>query len=182
MNDLGTHILADEASTGSVVVGTGVSAALILFFEQSLERMLPYLFVAAAVILIDLVFGIRAAKKRGDRIRISRAVRRTVGKSVEYFCWAVLASSLAVATGYTVIETVLMLLVIGVEMVSIIQNWWWVKFGRRPPRVTVDAARVIEAVVEAKTGARIGGAVTVDKESKENNEGKGDNSDGDDNK
>lgn len=166
MNDFSAHILADEASTGSVVVGTGVSAALILFFEQSLERMMPYLCVAAAVILIDLVFGIRAARKRGDRIRISRAVRRTLGKSVEYFCWAVLASSLAVATGYTVIETVLMLLVIGVELVSIVQNWWWVKFGKRPPHVTVDVPKVIEAVVEAKTGARIDGAVTVKEEGK----------------
>lgn len=171
MDDLGSYILADEATTGSVVVGTGVSAALLLFFEQSIERMMPYLCAAAAVILIDLVFGIRAARKRGDRIRISRAVRRTLGKSVEYFCWAVLASSLAVATGYTVIETVLMLLVIGVELVSIVQNWWWVKFGKRPPRVTVDATKVIEAVVEAKTGVSIGGAVKVAEDKEEETNG-----------
>lgn len=170
MNDFSAHILADEASTGSVVVGTGVSAALILFFEQSLERMMPYLCVAAAVILIDLVFGIRAARKRGDRIRISRAIRRTIGKAVEYFCWAVLASSLAVATGYTIIETVLMLLVIGVELVSILQNWWWCKFGRKPPTVRVNAAKVIEAVVEAKTGAHIEGALTVGEEVKKTKE------------
>ena len=179
MNDFGTHILADEATTGSVVVGTGVSAALLLFFEQSLERMMPYIYVAAAVILVDLVFGVRAAKKRGDRIRISRAERRTLGKSVEYFCWAELASSLAVATGCTAIETVLMLLVIGVELVSIVQNWWWVKFGKRPPHVTVDAGKVIEAVVEAKTGVSIEGAVTVGDGKKD--EKKEDNGDGDDN-
>ena len=56
--------------------------------------MLPYLVIAAVVILIDLVFGIRAAQRKGDRIRISRAIRRTIGKAVEYFCWAVLASSM----------------------------------------------------------------------------------------
>lgn len=181
MNDFSAHILADEATTGSVVVGTGVSAALLLFFEQSLERMMPYICVAAAVILVDLVFGVRAARKRGDRIRISRAVRRTLGKSVEYFCWAVLASSLAVATGCTAIETVLMLLVIGVELVSIVQNWWWVKFGKRPPHVTVDAGKVIEAVVEAKTGVSIGGAVTVG-DGKEENKKEEAKEDGDDNK
>ena len=83
MNDFNAHILADEASTGGVVVGTGISAALLLFFQQSFERMLPYLIIAAVVILIDLVFGIRAAKRKGDRIRISRAIRRTIGKGVE---------------------------------------------------------------------------------------------------
>lgn len=131
MNDFNAHILADEASTGGVVVGTGISAALLLFFQQSFERMLPYLIIAAVVILIDLVFGIRAAKRKGDRIRISRAIRRTIGKAVEYFCWVVLASSLAVATGYTIIETGLMLVVIGVELISIAQNWYFWKFGHK---------------------------------------------------
>ena len=70
MNDFNAHILADEASTGGVVVGTGISAALLLFFQQSFERMLPYLIIAAVVILIDLVFGIRAAKRKGDRITL----------------------------------------------------------------------------------------------------------------
>ena len=162
MNDFNAHILADEASTGSVVVGTGLSATLLLFFRQSFERMLPYLVIAAVVILIDLVFGIRAAKRKGDRIRISRAIRRTIGKAVEYFCWVVLASSLAVATGYTVIETGLMLVVIGVELISIAQNWYFWKHGHKAG-IHVDAAKVIEAVVEAKTGADIKGAVTIDK-------------------
>lgn len=161
------HILSDEASAGSVVVGTGISATLLLFFEQSLQRMLPYLVIAAVVILIDLVFGIRAARRKGDRIRISRAIRRTVGKAVEYFCWAVLASSLAVATGYAVIETGLMLVVIGVELISIAQNWYFWKFGHKA-RVKVDAAKVIEAVVQAKTGANIEGAVSIEKGEGEN--------------
>ena len=90
MDGFNAHILSDEASAGSVVVGTGISAALLLFFQQSFERMLPYLVIAAVVILIDLVFGIRAGVK-------------------------------------------------------------------------VDAAKVIEAVVEAKTGANIEGAITIKK-------------------
>lgn len=170
MNNFNASILADEASTGSVVVGTGISTTLLLFFQQSFTRMLPYLVIAAVVILIDLIFGIKASKKSGERIRISRAIRRTVGKAVEYFCWVVLASSLAVATGYEIIETALMLIVIGVELISIGQNWYYWKFGRKA-KVNVDAARVIEAVVEAKTGANIDGAIRIgdtpeDKESK----------------
>lgn len=163
MNESNIHILADEASTGSVVVGTGLSATLLLFFRQSFVRMLPYLVIAAVVILIDLVFGIRAARRKGDRIRISRAIRRTIGKTVEYFCWVVLASSLAVATGYTIIETGLMLVVIGVELISIAQNWYFWKHGHKVG-VKVDTAKVIEAVVKAKTGADIDGAVSIGKE------------------
>lgn len=176
MDSFNAHILADEASTGDVVVGAGISATLLLFFEQSLQRMLPYLVIAAVVILIDLVFGIRAARRKGDRIRISRAIRRTVGKAVEYFCWAVLASSLAVATGYTAIETGLMLVVIGVELISIAQNWYFWKFGHKAT-VKVDAAKVIEAVVQAKTGANIEGAVSVEKGEEENKKEAKDNGD-----
>ncbi len=163
MDGMNTHILADEASTGSVVVGTGLSATLLLFFEQSLSRMLPYLVIAAAVILVDLVFGLKAARRKGDRIRISRAVRRTIGKAVEYFCWVVLASSLAVATGCTAIETGLMLVVIGVELVSIAQNWYYCKFGSRPV-AKVDIGRILSAIVKAKTGADIDGAVSIGRE------------------
>lgn len=47
MDGFNAHILSDDASTGSVVVGTGISAALLLFFQQSFEGMLPYLVIAA---------------------------------------------------------------------------------------------------------------------------------------
>ena len=47
MDGFNAHILSDEASAGSVVVVTGISAALLLFFQQSFERMLPYLVIAA---------------------------------------------------------------------------------------------------------------------------------------
>ena len=35
MNGFNAHILADEAYTGVVVVGTSISATLLLFFQQS---------------------------------------------------------------------------------------------------------------------------------------------------
>ena len=46
MDGFNAHILSDEASAGSVVVCTGISATLLLFFQQSFERMLPYLVIA----------------------------------------------------------------------------------------------------------------------------------------
>ena len=55
-------------------------------------------------------------------------------------------------------------------LISIAQNWYFWKFGHKAG-VKVDAAKVIEAVVEAKTGANIEGAITIKKtEESENKE------------
>ena len=78
-----TPILADEVSTGGVIVGSGVASSLLLFFGETATVMLPFFCVALVVIIVDLIFGIRAAKARGEAIRISRALRRTLGKTVE---------------------------------------------------------------------------------------------------
>ena len=157
-------ILADTPSTGSVVAGTGLSATLLLFFENSLASMLPYLFISFLVIMIDLWFGIQAAKTRGEEVRWSRAIRRTVGKCFEYFCWSVLASSLAVATGYEIIQTAWMLIVIGIECISVFQNWLTVKKGKK---VTVDIPSVVEAAVSDKLGVDVRGIIKVEGETKE---------------
>ena len=159
--DYAPAILADETTTAGTIVGTGVSTTFLLFFEQSFQRMIPYIFICSIVILIDLIFGIKAAKKRGEDIRVSRAIRRTMGKATEYFCWSVLASTLAVATDIRIIETGLMLLVIGIELISVAQNWYFWKFGKK---VKVDALKAAEAVIEAKTGASVKGAITIENE------------------
>lgn len=160
-DSIAPSILADTPSTGSVVAGTGLSATLLLFFENSLASMLPYLFISFLVIMIDLWFGIQAAKTRGEEVRWSRAIRRTVGKCFEYFCWSVLASSLSVATGYEIIQTGLMLVVIGIECISVFQNWLTVKKGRK---VTVDLPRVVESVISDKLGADVRGVIKIEGE------------------
>ena len=45
--------------------------------------------IALAIILIltDLWFGVRASKYRGEKIRKSRAGRRTFNKTVDYLCY-----------------------------------------------------------------------------------------------
>lgn len=162
-----TPILADEASTGSILVGTGMSATLLLFFENSIMKMIPYFIVCFFVIALDLWFGLRAAKKRGEQIRISRAIRRTIGKGIEYIAWSILASTISVATGYDIIQTILMLVVIGIEIISIGQNWYYCKFGKV---VKVDALKLGTAVLESKTGVDVRSAVKVEKK-KEKSDG-----------
>lgn len=161
------NILADEVSTGGVVAGAGLTTTLLLFFENSLERMIPYFFICGIVIILDLWFGVQAAKIRKEEVRISRAFRRTFGKTVEYFAWSVLASSLSVATGYEIIQTGLMLIVIGIECISIFQNWLTIKKGKK---VVVDIPHVVENVISDKLGADVRGSIHVEGEEEKGEE------------
>ena len=52
------------------------------------------LLVAVFLIICDLRFGVKAAKKRGEEVRFSRAGRRTINKMVDYLCWFFLACSI----------------------------------------------------------------------------------------
>lgn len=88
--------------------------------------MTPFLIVALLLIIVDLVFGIAAARKRNETVRFSRALRRTVNKLVEYACWVILAASLAVAFDYKPLNWILLAVVIGNEMISILTNWLFV--------------------------------------------------------
>lgn len=158
-------ILADSATTAGEAVSTGTATALLLFCQNTLAEMLPLLIIAATIIVLDLIFGIKASKKRGDPIRISRAIRRTLGKMVEYFCWCLLASSIGVALRLPALETVIILVVIGIEIISIVQNWYFAKYGKK---VKINAAKIAAKTIEAKTGIiGLDEAITVnDNESK----------------
>ena len=86
-------------------------------------------FVALVVIvvLVDLRFGLRAAKKRGERIRLSGALRRTTSKLVDYLCWImlslVLGRSIGSPLGVKFIPLVVMIYAIAIEIDSIGSNW-----------------------------------------------------------
>ena len=75
---------------------------------------------------MDLIFGIAAAQRRGESVRVSRAIRRTVNKLVEYACWVILAASLAVAFNFKSLNWIILSIVIGNEMISIFSNWMFV--------------------------------------------------------
>lgn len=106
----------------TVAVG-GASATALAFFSDSLTHMIPWLIAAVPLIILDLRFGIRAAKHRGEKIRLSTAFRRTFGKAVEYFCWIVLAATLSLAFQKAWIEWAVLAVVIVNEFASIIGNY-----------------------------------------------------------
>lgn len=53
--------------------------------------------LSLALILGDLWFGVSAARKRGEKIRLSRAGRRTLNKAVDYLTYLLLGCILGLA-------------------------------------------------------------------------------------
>lgn len=114
---------SEMQSTESALLQGGTSVVMTAFLYEVIADMLPFLIVAVIVILVDLIFGIRAAQHRKEEVRYSRAFRRTVSKMFEYVCWVTLSSSLAVAFKFPALEWIILGAVILNEVVSIASNW-----------------------------------------------------------
>lgn len=115
--------LSDTQSSSQVIAQGSISAVLTAFFSESIIQMIPFLILAFVVVLVDLKFGISAANKRGEVVRLSRAIRRTIDKIISYFCWVLLASTASVAFSMPVIEYAIIGIVIGIEVLSVGSNW-----------------------------------------------------------
>ena len=119
--------LAESNSTSATVAQGSVSVLAVTFLHDTFTLMFPFIFVAIILIFVDLFFGIAAARKRNETVRLSRAIRRTTNKLVEYACWIILAASLAVAFKTPSLNWIFLALVVGNEMISIITNWLFVR-------------------------------------------------------
>lgn len=99
----------------------GIASA---FITQTLEHMIPWLMVSAAVIMCDLAFGVRKSLLMGEEVRFSRAVRNTMGKMVTYFAFVCMVCMICVASGQKYgIDVWSCLLVCFIEGCSIISNF-----------------------------------------------------------
>lgn len=104
--------------TDSVLVG------LIEFIQWAKILML----LAFVLTIADLYFGISAAKVRGETIRRSRAIKRTINKICSYILWVVVAyffgKAFGVPFGIELLPTIMLLVIYGVEMESIYSNYF----------------------------------------------------------
>ncbi|MBQ0054165.1 MAG: phage holin family protein [Bacteroidales bacterium] len=114
--------MVQERNVVSGVVATGLAP-----FVNGWQELLAWCVVAVVLILADLKFGIEAARKRGDKIRGSRAVRRTINKLVDYLCWIsiawILGGSFGHIFGLPLIPAIVMLGVCLIELSSIVDNY-----------------------------------------------------------
>lgn len=101
----------------------GVSTILAAFLQESVGHMIPWLIVAAAVIVCDLVVGIRKSLMMKEEVRFSTACRRTMGKMVSYFMFVIMVAAIDVAAhGGGIIDKWACLAVCLIEFSSIMSN------------------------------------------------------------
>lgn len=93
------------------------------FVSESLNHMIPWLIVSFVVIMTDLAFGIRKSLLMNEEVRLSRAVRATMGKMVTYFAFVCMVCMINVATKQDWnIDVYSCLLVCLIEVCSIFGN------------------------------------------------------------
>ena len=116
-----TH--AAPTDTASVVIQGGAATLAVAFLRNALNLAFPFLVVAGVVIIVDLIFGVKAAAQRGEVVRASKAIRRTIGKAVEYLSWVILGATLAIAFEWPPLSKIIIGVAISIELLSIVSNW-----------------------------------------------------------
>lgn len=109
------------------VVNGAMSVALADFLGY-LEPIKWLVVCGIILVICDLRFGVMASKTRGEKIRKSRAVRRTINKLVDYTCWILLSVGIEYAFGLSLniplVPVFIMLVIYGVELNSIFENYF----------------------------------------------------------
>lgn len=109
------------ASTGAF--GAGVFEDITSFYNP----LIPFFLIAAVLIIADCRFGVELSKKNKIKVRISRMVRRSINKFVDYFCWVTIAGLLGFVYGTPLnlpnLELFTLAGIYGLELNSIANNY-----------------------------------------------------------
>lgn len=124
------NLLTEQSTTTETVVQGSTTAILTAIFYQALADSIIWLVVAAVAIVCDLFFGVEAARCRGERVRISRAVRRTINKMCEYLCWVMLGITISIGFAADWLKYVIFGIIYGNELSSCLSNYFEAK-GKR---------------------------------------------------
>lgn len=145
----------------SIAISTtegGYSLIFATFLSESIGHIIPWLVVAASVILCDLVVGIRKSLLMNEEVRFSSACRRTLGKMVSYFMFVIMVAVIDVAAhGGETIDKWACLLVCFIEGCSIINNIL------KPKGLSLDLNKVFNVIMNKKFGVNVDGVIKEDK-------------------
>lgn len=99
------------------------------------SHLAPWLLLGLVLVMVDLRFGILAANKRGESIRTSRAVRRTINKTIDYLSWVTLAElasrTFGVTLGVPVVSMGTLFVIYAIEFNSCMNNYFEYKGIKR---------------------------------------------------
>ncbi len=116
MTDANNNIIATFFTAMGIVV------------SEFYAHLSGWLLFGFALVVVDLRFGILAARKRGEAIRPSRAVRRTINKTIDYLSWVTLAElasrTFGVAIGVPVVSIGTLFIIYAIEFNSCMNNYF----------------------------------------------------------
>lgn len=165
----------DYNNTASVVVEGGVTAAAILFLQQTVMQTIPWLICVTPLLIIDGIVGVRASKYRyakfhrnEDKFKFSKLMRKSVGKVFEYCSWVILGSALSVAAHKEWVAWAILCLPFLNELVSIwghklelqgveinFTNLWRFIFRKSSEKYGMAAEKEeVEQIIKPKRDAR----------------------------
>lgn len=102
-------------------------AAVGLAMSEFYGHLAPWLLLGLVLVMVDLRFGLLAAKARKEEIRPSRACRRTINKAIDYLCWVTLAEvctrTFGVSIGSPIISMAILFVIYGIELNSCVNNY-----------------------------------------------------------
>lgn len=112
-----------SANAVNTVVEGSATVVLIAFFHDAMREILPWLCLCIPFLVLDLIYGIRAARYRKDKVRFSTAIRRTVDKFVSYIMWVTAAVMMSSLFEVSWLDKVVLAVVYGNEFISIVGNY-----------------------------------------------------------
>ena len=114
----------EESNNLFAAAMSAIGATIANFYTH----LAPWLLLGAVLVLVDLRFGILAARRRGETIRASRAVRRTVNKMMDYLCWVTVAElasrTFGVTIGVPVVSMGTLFVIYAIEFNSCMNNYF----------------------------------------------------------
>lgn len=132
-----------------------LGAAITNFYSH----LAPWLLLGAITIIVDLRFGIKAAKARGEKVRTSRAIRRTLNKAIDYLGIVSLAEMLSrtfgVSLGAPIVSMGMLFIIYGIEVSSILNNYFEYKglnWKFDPLKFLRKKTEIAEAIEETDDG------------------------------
>lgn len=106
----------------------GMLATWLTAFVEAVEPVKWFLLAALCLIIADAKFGVEASRNRGEKIRKSRAIRRTINKMIDYICWILVANSVGAAFGtpfgIPIIPAIVLFVIYGCEINSCFNNYF----------------------------------------------------------
>lgn len=120
------------------IINSATATGLLSTFWSFYQPLLPFLVLAGVLVLVDLNFGIAAAKRRRkeaiiagrdyEHVRFSRAGRRTLNKITDYICWVTLAGLFGQTFGHILgipaLAAIILLVIYVLELSSVFSNFF----------------------------------------------------------